>query len=59
MNRSVSQNSMEGEFSFKVALKIIFRVGGYLRFFKARIAAKLGFITLEHFFRLLLLPWAL
>ena len=30
-----------------------------MRYFKARIAAKMGFITLEFLYRLLLLPWVL
>jgi len=49
----------DGELSFKGALQVIVRVVTYLRYFKARIAAKLSFITVELFFRLLLLPWVL
>lgn len=39
------------------AVKIILRVGGYFRYFKKRIAAKLGLITFEHIVRLMILPW--
>ncbi|MGI9239138.1 MAG: ABC transporter ATP-binding protein [Woeseiaceae bacterium] len=37
--------------------RIILRTSGYVRFFKARLAARLGLTTFEHVFRLLLLPW--
>ncbi len=45
--------------TLQASLKIIWRVLGYLRYFKARLFAKISFITTEHVFRLLLLPWAL
>jgi len=41
------------------ALRILLRVAGYFRIFKARIAAKFGLVTLEHVFRLMVLPWPL
>ncbi len=59
MSRATQATMNEGEVSFRDALRVIYRVVTYLRFFKARIAAKLSFITVELFFRLLLLPWAL
>ncbi|MEL7185143.1 MAG: ABC transporter ATP-binding protein [Pseudomonadota bacterium] len=45
--------------TLKGALQVIARVVGLMRHFKARIAAVIGLITLEHFYRLLLLPWVL
>ena len=49
----------EADISFSQTLRIFRRLIGYFGFFKARIAAKLSFMTLEHSFRLLLLPWPL
>ncbi len=45
------------DISFREALRIFARVISCFRFFKARIAAKLGFITVEIGFRLLVAPW--
>ena len=39
------------------AIRIIIRTGGYMRYLKARMAAKIGFITSENLIRLLILPW--
>ena len=38
-------------------MRVLLRTGGYLRYFKARLAAAIGLISFEHTFRLLLLPW--
>ena len=40
-------------------MRVIARVAFLLRLFKARVAAKMGMLTLELFYRLMLLPWAL
>lgn len=47
----------QDDIGFRQSLRVIFRTVGYMRYFKARIAAKLGFITFEHLIRLLILPW--
>ena len=47
------------DISFSETLEIFVRLMSYFGFFKARIAAKLSFITVEHTFRLLLVPWPL
>lgn len=59
MSTSTRTQENRGEVSLKEALAVIYRVTTYMGYFKARIVAKLSFITLEHLFRLLLLPWAL
>ena len=59
MSQSALAERPDGELTFKGALQVIGRVASMMRFFVARIVTKLSFITLEHSFRLLLLPWAL
>jgi len=57
---SVSTTTQQDrEISFRETLQVFVRLMSYLSFFKTRIAAKLSFMTLEHTFRLLLLPWPL
>lgn len=52
-------NQADRPASFKDVMRVVAWVVSLLRYFKARIAAKMGFITLELLFRLLLLPWVL
>ena len=52
-------NQREQEISFRQTLTVFAKLMSYLTLFKARIAAKLGFMTFEHTFRILLLPWPL
>ena len=52
-------NQQEKEISFSQTLTVFAKLMSYLTLFKARIAAKLGFMTFEHTFRILLLPWPL
>jgi ABC-type multidrug transport system fused ATPase/permease subunit len=59
MNQSTLTGPADGQLSLKGALQAIVRVVALMRFFKARVAAVIGMITLEHFYRMLLLPWAL
>lgn len=47
------------EISASQTVKIFARLMGYFSLFKARIFTKLSFITFEHTFRLLLVPWPL
>lgn len=47
----------QNDINFKESLRYILRTGGYMRYFKARMAAKIGFITFENLIRLLILPW--
>ena len=54
-----NQAEQEQEISFSQTIQVFGRLMAYLSFFKARIAAKLGLMTLEHTFRILLLPWPL
>jgi ABC-type multidrug transport system fused ATPase/permease subunit len=49
----------DAELSHGGAWKTLFRVTTYLRYFKARIAAKIGLMSAEMIFRIMLLPWAL
>ncbi|MEL7185147.1 MAG: ABC transporter ATP-binding protein [Pseudomonadota bacterium] len=52
-----AQVARQNDIDFRESLRIIFRVAGYFRYFKARMAAKIGFITFENLIRLLILPW--
>ena len=54
-----NQAEQEQEISFSQTIQVFGRLMAYLSFFKARIAAKLGLMTFEHTFRILLLPWPL
>ncbi|NCF44446.1 MAG: hypothetical protein GWP70_06440 [Proteobacteria bacterium] len=54
-----NQSEQEQEISFSQTMQVFRRLMAYLSFFKARIAAKLSLMTLEHTFRILLLPWPL
>ncbi len=57
LDRSANALDTGTDISFREALRIFARVVSCFRFFKARIAAKLGFITVELGFRLLVAPW--
>ena len=59
MTQAVSTNRADQPTSFKDAIRVITWVARLLRYFKARIAAKLGLVSLELVFRLLFLPWVL
>ena len=59
MSQTSTANRANRPASFKDAMRVIARVFGLLRYFKARIAAKLGFVTIELLYRLMLLPWVL
>ncbi len=49
----------EQEITFRQTLQVFARLVSYFGYFKARIFAKLGFMTFEHVLRILLLPWPL
>ena len=57
LDRAASVLDTSTDISFPEALRIFARVISYFRLFKARIATKLGFITVELGFRLLVAPW--
>ncbi len=57
LDRAASVLDTSTDISFREALRIFGRVVALFRFFRARIAAKLGFISLELAFRLLVAPW--
>ena len=59
MSVSTTASERAADGSFRDALRILLRVVGYFRVFKARIAAKFGLITFEHTLRMLVLPWPL
>jgi ABC-type multidrug transport system fused ATPase/permease subunit len=59
MSSSTAMSERAAAGSFRDALRILLRVAGYFRVFKARIAAKIGFVTFEHTLRMLVLPWPL
>ncbi|MGI9273005.1 MAG: ABC transporter ATP-binding protein [Woeseiaceae bacterium] len=52
-----AKTARRDDINFKESLRVILRTGGYMRYFKARMAAKVGFITFENLIRLLILPW--
>ena len=56
---SASSLDKNTDLTARETLQIFARTTYFFKFFKARIAAKLGFITLEHTFRLLIIPWPL
>ena len=49
----------EQEITFGQTMQVFARLVSYFGYFKARIFAKLGFMTFEHVLRILLLPWPL
>ena len=59
MTVPVSGIRSEPSISARATIRIFARLIRYFGYFKARIAAKLGFITFEHTFRLLFIPWPL
>ena len=59
MNATNEHLGQSQEISASQTLKTFARLMTYFAFFKMRIAAKLSFITFEHTFRLLLVPWPL
>jgi len=59
LSQTAQTAAMGATLSYKDAWRILFRVTSFFGYFKARIAAKLGLVTLENVFRMLLLPWVL
>ena len=59
LDESASSLDKSTDLTARETLQIFARTTYFFKFFKARIAAKLGFITLEHTFRLLIIPWPL
>ena len=59
MSHSPDAVAYDAELSHGGAWRTLFRVTTYLRYFKARIAAKIGLVSAELIFRIMLLPWAL
>ena len=57
LDRSASVLDLGTDIPFREVLRIFARVVSTFRLFKARIAAKLGFITVELVFRLMVAPW--
>lgn len=57
LDRSASVLDVDTDIGFRDALGILLRVTTYFRLFKARIAAKIAFVTVESLFRLLFVPW--
>ena len=57
LDRTASALDANTDIDFRQTLGILWRVAGYFGLFKARIAAKIGFVTAESLFRLLVVPW--
>lgn len=57
LDRSANVLDVDTDIGFRDALRILLRVMTYFRLFKARIAAKLAFTTVESLFRLMVVPW--
>ncbi|MYA08579.1 MAG: ABC transporter ATP-binding protein [Holophagales bacterium] len=57
LDRAASVLDLGTDISFREVLRIFARVISTFRLFKARIATKLGFITVELVFRLMVAPW--
>ena len=57
LDRAASVLDLGTDIPFREVLRIFARVVSYFRLFKARIATKLGFITVELVFRLMVAPW--
>ena len=57
LDRAASALDANTDIGFRQTLGILWRVAGYFGLFKARIAAKIGFVTGESLFRLLVVPW--
>ena len=57
LDRAASVLDLGTDITFREVLRIFARVVSTFRLFKARIATKLGFITVELVFRLMVAPW--
>ena len=57
LDRAASVLDLGADITFREVLRIFARVVSTFRLFKARILAKLGFITVELVFRLMVAPW--
>ena len=57
LDRAASVLDLGTDIPFREVLRIFARVVSTFRLFKARIATKLGFITVELVFRLMVAPW--
>lgn len=57
LDRSASALDVHTDIAFRETLRIFWRVATYFRLFKLRIAAKVGFVTVESLFRLMIVPW--
>ena len=57
LDRAASVLDLGTDIGFREVLRIFARVVSTFRLFKARIATKLGFITVELVFRLMVAPW--
>lgn len=57
LDRSASVLDVQTDISFRETIRVFMRIISYFGFFKARIVAKLAFITLELAFRLMIVVW--
>ena len=57
LDRSASPLDVHTDISFRETVQVFLRVIAYFGLFKARIAAKLFFISLELAFRLMIVVW--
>lgn len=57
LDSTASSLDRSTDIRFRDVVRILVRVGSYFKLFKARIFAKISFITLESLFRLLIVPW--
>ena len=57
LDHSASALDVQTDIPFREVLRIFARALSYMRFFKARIAAKFALVTAEMVFRLLVAPW--
>jgi len=57
LDRAASALDTRTDIGLRETLRVFARVATYFGLFKARIAAKMGFITVESLFRLLVVPW--
>ncbi len=57
LDQTASPLDVETDIGPREALRLLGRVLSYCRLFKARIATKLGFISVELLFRLMVAPW--
>ena len=57
LDRAASVLDVDTDIDFRQTVGLVLRLMGYFKLFKGRIGAKMGFITLESLFRLMIAPW--